>query len=119
ARRPPTPVEFITADSLADMIQTARREDAAYEATYKRMLAGGWSTEQELNNVKLQRHEAKRDWEYKIAHGKKLLEVIKRHEVLARRGRQYGVPPNKVGLMRSSSEKSYTTIRPGINERTQ
>ncbi|CUS14700.1 unnamed protein product [Tuber aestivum] len=76
-----SPVTFVTANSLADMIEEMSRDLAAYDATRARMIESGWSSAQEIRNVELQREDKERNWKHRIAESKKILEAVRRSEV--------------------------------------
>ncbi|CAZ79332.1 unnamed protein product [Tuber melanosporum] len=76
-----SPITFVTANSLADMIEEMNRDLEAYDATRARMIESGWSSAQEIRNVELQKEDKERNWKHRIAESKKILEAARRSEV--------------------------------------
>ena len=76
-----SPVTFVTANSLADMIEEMNRDLEAYDATRARMIESGWSSAQEIRNVELQKEDKEKNWKHRIAESKKILEAARRSEV--------------------------------------
>ncbi|ODQ52934.1 hypothetical protein SAICODRAFT_7536 [Saitoella complicata NRRL Y-17804] len=52
--------------SLDEMVANMRLEDAAFAATERKLVESGWSTAQEISDVRRRRESARRSWDAKI-----------------------------------------------------